>query len=64
MVGLYLSILRGYGKDKGVPHARVRAGTASGRVGPWARQAGMARFCHSPLIIAEVSTLLHYGKVG
>jgi hypothetical protein len=43
-------------------HTRARRGRGHGEAGgEWA---GMARFCHSPLIIAGVSTLLHYGEVG
>jgi hypothetical protein len=68
MIGFYPSILKGWGKDKGVPHVRA-CGAAAGRVVGVARKAGgervgVARFCHSPLIIAGVSTLLHYGKCG
>jgi hypothetical protein len=54
MIGFYLSILRGWGKDKGVPHARAPPAAGPGR--------GKARFCHSTLVIAGVSTLLHYGE--
>jgi hypothetical protein len=43
-----------------VCHARA----AAGRAVAVARRRGVAWFCHSPLIIAEVSTLLHYGECG
>jgi hypothetical protein len=69
MVGFYPSILRGWGKNKGVPHARTCAAGGRARPGVWRgeagrRRAGVARFCHSPLIIAGFSSLLYYGECG